>query len=79
MDRFAASAPSGELLQKLEPFLRTAIFKPATAIVGFLLQQSVDAFDAAYRPPSPVHFRKKFVLHPKKAAQVALKISIVSA
>ena len=50
MARFAASAPSGELLQALEPLVRTAVFKPANAVVGLLLQQAVDAFDASYQP-----------------------------
>ena len=50
MARFAASAPSGELLQQLEPLVRTAVFKPANAVVGLLLQQAVDAFDAKYQP-----------------------------
>jgi uncharacterized protein UPF0236 len=37
-------------VQKLEVLVRTAIFKPATALVGFLLQAAADQIDAAYQP-----------------------------
>jgi hypothetical protein len=37
-------------VQKLEGLLRTAIFKPATALVGFLLQEAAEQIDAAYQP-----------------------------
>jgi len=35
--RFEAQVPSGLLVQQLEGLLRTAIFKPANALVGDLL------------------------------------------
>ena len=37
-------------VQKLEVLVRTAIFKPATTLVGFLLQAAAEKFDAAYQP-----------------------------
>jgi hypothetical protein len=37
-------------VQKLEALVRTAIFKPATALVAFLLQAAADQIDARYQP-----------------------------
>jgi hypothetical protein len=37
-------------VQQLETLLRTAIFKPANALVGELLQAAADRIDAAYQP-----------------------------
>lgn len=37
-------------VQKLEGLIRTAIFKPATTLVGFLLQTAAEQVDAAYQP-----------------------------
>jgi hypothetical protein len=37
-------------VQKLEGLVRTAIFKPATALVAFLLQAAADQIDALYQP-----------------------------
>lgn len=37
-------------VQQLEVLVRTALFKPATALVGFLLQAAADRIDAAYQP-----------------------------
>lgn len=62
MARFAASAPSGELLQKLEPLVRIAVFKPANAVVGLLLQQAVDTFDASYQPKPGYQYKARAVL-----------------
>ncbi len=50
MARFQAAQPNGVGVQQLETLLRTALFKPATALVGFLLQQAADRIDAAYQP-----------------------------
>jgi len=50
MARFAASEPSGVAVQQLEGLVRTAIFKPATALVGHLLGGAADRIDAAYQP-----------------------------
>jgi hypothetical protein len=38
------------LVQELEVLVRTAIFKPANALVGHLLQSAADRIDAAYQP-----------------------------
>jgi hypothetical protein len=50
MTRFAAQEPTGGLVQELEGLVRTAIFKPASALVGHLLQGAADRIDAAYQP-----------------------------
>jgi hypothetical protein len=50
MARFAGQAPHGQLVQDLELLVRTAIFKPANALVGCLLQGAVDRIDQAYAP-----------------------------
>jgi hypothetical protein len=47
---FAAAAPHGVVVQQLEVLVRTAIFKPANAMVGLLLQTAADRIDAAYQP-----------------------------
>lgn len=47
---FEATEPNGVLVQQLEGLVRTAIFKPATALVGDLLQGAADRIDAAYDP-----------------------------
>ena len=57
MARFAAAQPNGVAVQELEVLVRTAIFKPANALVGFLLQQAADQVDAAYQP-KPGQMRK---------------------
>ena len=41
----------------LEKLLRTAIFKPASQLVGQLLQEAADRIDAAYQP-NPGEVRK---------------------
>ena len=50
MAHFAAQAPTGTLVQELEGLVRTAIFKPANALVGYQLQAAADRIDAAYQP-----------------------------
>jgi hypothetical protein len=50
MTRFEAAEPDGVAVQQLEVLVRTAIFKPANALVGFLLQGAADRVDAAYQP-----------------------------
>ena len=49
MVRFETGEPNGKAVQQLEMLLRTAIFKPANAVVGFLLQAAADRVDAAYQ------------------------------
>ena len=50
MARFCAADPQGGAVQQLEVLVRTAIFKPANALVGLLLQGAVDRVDGAYQP-----------------------------
>ena len=57
MTQFAARPPGGEAVQQLEVLLRTALFKSASELVGFLLQQATDRIDAAYQP-KPGQVRK---------------------
>jgi Uncharacterised protein family (UPF0236) len=57
MTQFAAHPPVGEAVQQLEVLLRAAIFKTASELVGFLLQQAADRIDAAYQP-KPGQVRK---------------------
>jgi hypothetical protein len=49
MAQFAARAPTGDAVQQLEVLLRTALFKPANALLEHLLQQAADRIDAAYQ------------------------------
>lgn len=57
MARFNAQVPSGVAVQQLEGLVRAAIFKPANAIVGWLLQTAAEQIDAAYQP-TPGQVRK---------------------
>jgi hypothetical protein len=50
MARFQAGEPNGVAVQQLEVLVRTAIFQPANALVGLLLQQAADRIDASYQP-----------------------------
>jgi hypothetical protein len=50
MAQFQAQEPNGGAVQQLEVLVRTALFKPASALVGFLLQAAADRIDAAYQP-----------------------------
>jgi hypothetical protein len=50
MSRFQADQPTGIAVQALEVLVRTAVFKSANAIVGWLLQHAADGIDAAYQP-----------------------------
>jgi hypothetical protein len=49
MARFGAGLPNGVTVQQLEVLVRTAIFKPANALVGMLLQAAADRIDATYQ------------------------------
>ena len=42
MARFEAAEPNGVAVQQMEVLVRTAIYKPANALVGFLLQGAAD-------------------------------------
>jgi hypothetical protein len=61
IDCFTAASPTGEAVQNLEGLVRTAIFKPAAALVGFLLQAAAERIEAAYRP-APGEESKGFVV-----------------
>ena len=50
MARFEQTTPDGVAVQQLEVLVRTAIFKPANHLVGWLLQVAADRIDAAYQP-----------------------------
>ena len=50
MARFQAGEPNGVAVQQLEVLVRTAIFKPASALVAHLLQEAADRIDAHYQP-----------------------------
>ena len=50
MARFQAQEANGMAVQQLEVLVRTALFKPANALVGLLLQAAADRIDAAYQP-----------------------------
>ena len=55
--RFLAAEPNGALVQPLEGLVRTAIFKPANALVAFLLQAAADRMDGADPPKPGEHFK----------------------
>jgi hypothetical protein len=57
MAHFGSQAPNGHAVQQLEVLIRTAIFKPANALVGFLLQAAADRMDAAYQPKPGQHYK----------------------
>ena len=57
MARFQAGEPNGVAVAELEILIRTAIFKPATAVVSCLLQAAVDQIDKAYQA-EPGQLRK---------------------
>jgi hypothetical protein len=61
MARFQAGEPTGVAVAELEILVRTAIFKPATAVVGCLLQAAADQIDETYQP-KPGQLRKARVL-----------------
>src|SRR5882762_4856094 len=50
MARFDAEQPDGLTVQQLEVLVRTAIFKPANVLIGFLLQRAANRIDASYQP-----------------------------
>jgi hypothetical protein len=55
MAQFQGQEPNGRGVQELEVLLRTALFKPANALVGFLLQGAADRIDGAYQPKPGQH------------------------
>jgi hypothetical protein len=57
MARFQAGQPNGVAVQELEVLVRTAVFKSANLIVGWLLQNAADQIDAAYQPKPGQHYK----------------------
>jgi hypothetical protein len=57
MARFQADAPNGVAVQELEVLLRTAVFKSANQVVGYLLQRAANRIDANYQPPPGYHYK----------------------
>jgi hypothetical protein len=57
MARFQAAEPNGVAIQQMEVLVRTAIYKPANALVGFLLQGAAERIDAAYQPKPGQHYK----------------------
>jgi hypothetical protein len=49
MAGFQASEPSGVAVAQLEILVRTAVFKSANELMGWMLQQAVDRIDATYQ------------------------------
>jgi len=49
-------------VQQLEVLVRTALFKPANALVGLLLQGAADRVDAAYQPKPGQQFKGRVSL-----------------
>ncbi len=62
MDRFEGQEPNGLAVQQLEVLVRTAIFKPANALVGFLLQAAADRVDAAYQRKPGQQYKGRYPL-----------------
>src|SRR5271168_4728840 len=54
---FQAQDLQGNAVAQMEVLVRTAVFKSANALVGWLLQQAVDRADGAYQP-KPGQVRK---------------------
>jgi hypothetical protein len=50
MARFTTQTPNGVAVLELEKLVRTAVFKSANQVVGYLLQKAADQIDAAYQP-----------------------------
>jgi hypothetical protein len=48
--RFQAQSPQATTVAQLEVLVRTAVFKSANVLVGWLLQQAADQVDAGYQP-----------------------------
>jgi len=57
MARFQSEALHGNAVAQLEVLVRTAVFKSANALVGWLLQQAANQIDAHYQP-KPGQVRK---------------------
>jgi len=60
MARFQADEPNGVAVQQLEVLVRTAVFKSANLLVGWLLQRAADQIDDAYQPKPGQHYKGRF-------------------
>src|ERR1017187_3868956 len=53
---FQSRDPEGNAVAQVEILVRTAVFKSANDLVGWLLQQAAERIDASYQPkPGEVH------------------------
>jgi hypothetical protein len=50
ISRFESEELHGNSVAQLEVLVRTAVFKSASALIGWLLQQAADRVDAQYQP-----------------------------
>ena len=57
IERFQAQALQGTAVAQMEVLVRTAIFKSANDLVGWLFQQAADRIAASYQP-KPGEIRK---------------------
>jgi hypothetical protein len=57
MTRFGSAAPKGLAVEELERLVRTAIFKPANELIGWLLQAAAERADAAYQAQPGEHHK----------------------
>ena len=57
MADFSSRPLTGTAVQEIEVLVRTAIFKPANELIGFLLQQAADRADAAYQAKPGERFK----------------------
>ena len=57
MAQFSSQPLEATAVQQLEVLVRTAIFKPANELIGFLLQQAADRADAAYQAKPGERFK----------------------
>lgn len=63
MARFQTAEPTGVAVAQLELLVRTAIFKTANQLVGWLLQQAADRIDAAYHPKPGEERKGRQIIH----------------
>jgi hypothetical protein len=62
MSQFQADQPTGMVVQELEVLVRTAVFKSANQLVGWLLQQAADRIDAAYQPKAGQQYKGRVTM-----------------
>jgi len=62
MARFQADTPNGVAVQELEVLLRTAVFKSANQVVGYLLQRAANLIEASYQPAPGYHYKGRATL-----------------